>query len=242
VVKAIEYDAYGNVISDSNPGFEIPFGFAGGLKDADTGLIRFGYRDYDPTTGRWTARDPIGFAGGDTNLYGYVLGSPNQLTDANGLLPSLPQWMVDASAGFGDTLSFGITNKIRDAMGTNGVVDKNSTAYGVGEAAGVAHALATGVAGGIAAAGVKGAGKEFSHWIPNRMGGGRSIWNGNYVPTRTHALSDPYRYRFMPRVWKAENPMPNVIWQQWIRIPNIFKGIIGGAAWGTGGKLSNDPC
>ena len=44
----IEYDAYGNVISHSNPGFEIPFGFAGGLSDADTGLIRFGYRDYDP--------------------------------------------------------------------------------------------------------------------------------------------------------------------------------------------------
>ena len=37
---------------------------------------RFGYRDRDPETGRWTARDPIGFAGGDTNLYGYVLGDP----------------------------------------------------------------------------------------------------------------------------------------------------------------------
>src|SRR5690554_3985408 len=85
VVKAIEYDAYGNVISDSNPGFEIPFGFAGGLKDADTGLIRFGYRDYDPTTGRWTARDPIGFAGGDTNLYGYVLGDPVNWIDPRGL-------------------------------------------------------------------------------------------------------------------------------------------------------------
>jgi len=85
VVKAIEYDAYGNVISDSNPGFEIPFGFAGGLRDADTGLIRFGYRDYDPQTGRWTARDPIGFAGGDTNLYGYVLGNPVNWIDPKGL-------------------------------------------------------------------------------------------------------------------------------------------------------------
>lgn len=28
--------------------------------------------DYDPTVGRWTTKDPIGFAGGDTNLYGYV--------------------------------------------------------------------------------------------------------------------------------------------------------------------------
>ncbi|MCC5859762.1 MAG: hypothetical protein JJT90_16505 [Ectothiorhodospiraceae bacterium] len=43
--------------------------------------MRFGYRDYDPETGRWTARDPIGFAGGDTNLYGYVLNTPHMLTD-----------------------------------------------------------------------------------------------------------------------------------------------------------------
>lgn len=84
VIKQIDYDAFGNVISDSNPDFKIPFGFAGGLQDNDTGLIRFGYRDYDPETGRWTARDPIGFAGGDTNLYGYVLGDPINLVDPNG--------------------------------------------------------------------------------------------------------------------------------------------------------------
>ncbi|QKT02705.1 RHS domain-containing protein [Ectothiorhodospiraceae bacterium 2226] len=88
VVKAIEYDAYGNVLHDSNPAFRLPFGFAGGLYDTDTGLIRFGYRDYDPDTGRWTARDPIGFAGGDTNLYGYVLGDPATLRDPFGLAPS----------------------------------------------------------------------------------------------------------------------------------------------------------
>ncbi|KKO43999.1 hypothetical protein VT06_17335, partial [Arsukibacterium sp. MJ3] len=54
LVKTISYDSYGNVISDSNPEFAIPFGFAGGLYDADTKLVRFGYRDYDPQTGRWT--------------------------------------------------------------------------------------------------------------------------------------------------------------------------------------------
>jgi RHS repeat-associated protein len=85
LVKVIDYDSYGNVTQDSNPAFAIPFGFAGGLQDADTGLIRFGYRDYDPETGRWTARDPIGFAGGDTNLYGYVLGDPVSGLDLTGL-------------------------------------------------------------------------------------------------------------------------------------------------------------
>ncbi len=66
VVKKLEYDTFGNVISDTNPTFAVPFGFAGGLRDADTGLVRFGYRDYDPETGRWTAKAPILFAGGDT--------------------------------------------------------------------------------------------------------------------------------------------------------------------------------
>ncbi|GBC59957.1 hypothetical protein DENIS_0899 [Desulfonema ishimotonii] len=86
LVKRVEYDTFGNVISDSNTAFAVPFGFAGGLYDADTGLIRFGYRDYDPDTGRWTAKDPILFAGGDTDLYGYCLNDPVNLTDPEGLI------------------------------------------------------------------------------------------------------------------------------------------------------------
>ncbi|EFK06099.1 RHS repeat-associated core domain protein [delta proteobacterium NaphS2] len=84
VVKRLDYDSYGNVISDTDPSFEIPFGFAGGLYDGDTGLVRFGYRDYDPDIGRWTAKDPIFFAGGDTDLYGYCLNDPVNLIDIKG--------------------------------------------------------------------------------------------------------------------------------------------------------------
>ncbi len=85
VVKKIDYDSFGNVIIDTAPGFEIPFGFAGGLYDRDIGLIRFGHRDYDPDTGRWTAKDPIFFAGLDTNLYGYVLNDPVNWVDPGGV-------------------------------------------------------------------------------------------------------------------------------------------------------------
>ena len=60
-------------------------GFAGGLYDSDTGLVRFGARDYDAEIGRWTSKDPISFAGGDANLYGYVLGDPVNGIDSNGL-------------------------------------------------------------------------------------------------------------------------------------------------------------
>jgi RHS repeat-associated protein len=69
---------------DTNPGFQ-PFGFAGGLADQQTGLVRFGARDYDEVTGRWTAKDPIKFKGGDSNLFGYVLNDPVNAIDPSGL-------------------------------------------------------------------------------------------------------------------------------------------------------------
>ncbi len=84
VVQEMDYDEFGNVTNDTNPGFQ-PFGFAGGLYDLDTKLVRFGTRDYDAETGRWTAKDIIGFAGGDTNLYGYVINNPIVFTDPMGL-------------------------------------------------------------------------------------------------------------------------------------------------------------
>ncbi len=62
-----------------------PFGFAGGLFDRDTGLVRFGARDYDAETGRWTAKDPIRFAAGLTSLYSYVGGDPINRKDPRGL-------------------------------------------------------------------------------------------------------------------------------------------------------------
>jgi RHS repeat-associated protein len=64
VVKEVSYDGWGNVTADSGSAFDMPFGFAGGLADPETGLVHFGYRDYDTASGRWTARDPIWFASG----------------------------------------------------------------------------------------------------------------------------------------------------------------------------------
>ena len=85
VVKRIDYDSFGNILTDTNKALAIPFGFAGGLHGQSTGLVRFGYRDYDPDTGRWTAKDPIGFAGGDTDLFGYVQNNPVNMIDTLGL-------------------------------------------------------------------------------------------------------------------------------------------------------------
>jgi len=94
LLKTITYDSFGTIIADSNPTFKIPFGFAGGLYDSDTKLTRFGYRDYDASTGKWTAKDPIGFDGGDSNLYGYVLGDPVRFVDVNGLHPNVGPFII----------------------------------------------------------------------------------------------------------------------------------------------------
>ena len=85
VAQRIDYDEFGNITQDTNPGFQ-PFGFAGGIYDPDTGLTRFGARDYEPVVGRWTTKDPIRFDGG-FNLYGYVLNDPVNLIDVDGLIP-----------------------------------------------------------------------------------------------------------------------------------------------------------
>ena len=81
--QRIDYDEFGQVLNDTNPGFQ-PFGFAGGLYDRDTNLVRFGARDYDAETGRWTAKDPMLFSSGDTNLYAYALNDPVNFTDSTG--------------------------------------------------------------------------------------------------------------------------------------------------------------
>jgi RHS repeat-associated protein len=86
IAQRLDYDAFGNVLQDTNPGFQ-PFGFGGGLYDKDTKLVRFGARDYDPATGRWTTKDPLRFRGGGANLYGYVLGDPVNQVDVAGVGP-----------------------------------------------------------------------------------------------------------------------------------------------------------
>src|ERR1041385_5682129 len=80
----MDHDEFGRVTLDTSPGFQ-PFGFAGGISDRQTGLVHFGAREYDPETGRWTVQDPIGFAGGDGDLYAYVGNDPVNAVDPEGL-------------------------------------------------------------------------------------------------------------------------------------------------------------
>ncbi len=83
IAQRLDYDAWGQVLLDTNPGFQ-PFGFAGGIYDRDTGLVRFGARDYDPEAGRWTGKDQLRFAGRSSNLFEYAKNDPLNFSDHSG--------------------------------------------------------------------------------------------------------------------------------------------------------------
>jgi len=83
-VRTIQYDAFGRVTGGTGS-FDLAIGYAGGLFDPVTGLVRFGKREYEPASGRWTAQDPTFFAGSPDNLYAYVGSNPATLTDPSGL-------------------------------------------------------------------------------------------------------------------------------------------------------------
>ncbi|WP_031481664.1 RHS repeat domain-containing protein [Maridesulfovibrio frigidus] len=84
-LKRVIYDSFGNLLVDTNKKFDTCVGFAAGLADKDTGLVHFGYREYDPRIGRFITPDPVGFAGGDVDVYGYCLDDPINFVDRTGL-------------------------------------------------------------------------------------------------------------------------------------------------------------
>jgi len=120
VVKRIDYDSFGNIIDDTNPAFNVPFGFAGGLHDRHTELVRFGYRDYDTDVGRWTAKDPIGFAGGNTDLYGYCLSDPINLIDPSGLLTPRQKLITSLAGVAGSTTGTIVGTAVFPGLGSAG--------------------------------------------------------------------------------------------------------------------------
>ena len=145
VAQRLDYGPFGRVMLDTNPGFQ-PFAFAGGLYDPQTHLLRFGARDYDPETGRWTSKDPIGFGGGDSNLYGYVVNDPVNFVDPDGHFV----WVI-AGALIGGLVNAGAT--VVANGGFDGLTARQlAGSFAGGAVAGALGALAGPLGGTIAGA------------------------------------------------------------------------------------------
>ena len=93
VAEKYEYDEWGKELPGAPAVRKSLFGFAGGVYDPDTGLVRFGARDYDPALGRWTTKDAIRFTGG-WNLYGYCNADPINCVDPSGLDGNEYEWWL----------------------------------------------------------------------------------------------------------------------------------------------------
>ncbi len=84
MVQTYGYDAFGNVVATG--GVSQPFMFTGREYDSETGMYFYRARYYDPQAGRFVTKDPIGFRGGNINLFGYVQNNPANFIDPEGLL------------------------------------------------------------------------------------------------------------------------------------------------------------
>ena len=78
-----DFDSYGNRIGSTPPDAGLP-AYAGRFYLSTLGIYENRRRFYDPSLGRFTQQDPVGFAAGDTNLYAYVGNNPLLFTDPNG--------------------------------------------------------------------------------------------------------------------------------------------------------------
>jgi RHS repeat-associated protein len=148
VVWRWESRPFGEGAPDENPSglgvFSFNLRFPGQYYDSEIALNYNGARGYDSATGAYLQSDPLGLNAG-INPYAYGNSSPIMFYDPYGLY-SWNDFINDAadySAGFGDSLSFGLTAYAREGLGINGGIDKCSAAYRVGELSDLAFEVGT---------------------------------------------------------------------------------------------------
>jgi RHS repeat-associated protein len=140
VLDQIAYDAFGNIVAQLNPLLVNPILFTSREFDAETGLYYNRARYLDPTTGRWTTQDPMGFAAGDANLYRYVGNTPTLLVDPSGYIWS---WALAAKGAV-----IGAVVGTVGYLGFHAITGRPITWGGVVGAA-TGGAVAGGLAGGL---------------------------------------------------------------------------------------------
>ena len=88
MVNKYAYTPFGRLANEVETSFSQPFKFVGqhGVITEPNGFYYMKARYYDPEVGRFISEDPIGFEGGDVNLYAYVQNNPINAVDPSGLI------------------------------------------------------------------------------------------------------------------------------------------------------------
>jgi RHS repeat-associated protein len=97
LVRKLDYDAFGNVISPQSGGWAPRHQYTGQIADVDTGIYYYGARWYDPKPARFLNQDPI-FEG--TNPYAHVANNPLNFTDPTGLYAEVTGMSGNAGPSF----------------------------------------------------------------------------------------------------------------------------------------------
>lgn len=135
IADRVSRTAFGTVTTETVPGFQA-IGFGGGIIDPATSLVRFGARDLDTSTGRWTAPDPLGIAGGSANLYEYVGSDPVNRSDVAGTSCDYLSIGVTYGGGIGPAYGGGSIG-LATAGGQIGTYSTFGTGVGFGAGGGI---------------------------------------------------------------------------------------------------------
>ncbi|MEI6607127.1 MAG: RHS repeat-associated core domain-containing protein, partial [Verrucomicrobiota bacterium] len=137
VASHFEYDPFGNTVVDTDDAIAPLFAYRFSTKplDFETGLYYYGYRYYDPVTGRWTSRDPIGEEGG-ANLYAFVGNDGVNKWDYLGQKPQLSAQTTNKKPGYCGAAVWDIHWTVSNATWTVGLIYQQVTTNGYEEPCG----------------------------------------------------------------------------------------------------------
>ena len=172
IAQTIKYQSYGKpviVIYDQAAATN-PYYFTAKELDAETGLYYYRARYYDWLRGAFTQEDPIGFSGGDTNLYTYVKNRPINAVDPSGKIG----WMVAGaliSGGIDFAMQYSQTGNIADVNLWSVAVSAGAGALGAGAGEKIAKIGVTAVSRIILNTGAAGALGGYAQIIKNRING-----------------------------------------------------------------------
>ncbi|MBO6604060.1 MAG: HNH endonuclease [Roseicyclus sp.] len=253
VAAEYDYDSFGQrtLVQGTE---EVRYGFTSREHDARTGLIHYRARAYDPLTGQFLQRDPIGFASGDLNLYAYVENDPYNFTDPSGLTASgqygnLARGAAQMARGAIGNIGRGVlslANGIRNALTTQ--AGRYATAAAIDRVTGCVSAVGAAMAGD-AVGGATGA-----RDCARGGGSARAISDAVVRPADSQYYSVAAEVQLPSSAYPGlSRPRHNQISNQALhdmfqtdpayaaQMESLYPGIVAGAAPGSRGAFSRNP-